>query len=392
MLDFRHLRQQWAVGKGFFHTAMVVENNTTYRYIYDCGGCTKDTVNKKIAQYQTNEELEGRSNEIDMLIISHFHSDHINGLVDLFKKFKIKKLVIPYLHDDAKITAFAQLVANDSDNWQQLSGLIISPGQWLNEQNPDAQLFQISNEDNSDNNAEIPANGISLGNPGIRNHSSLGKIVSNNNEFWHFKFYVLESKSLINKIVPSLLKEFSMTKEELQEKLTDSSWIKNNLEKIKEVYKHECKGCDVNITTLCMYSGPVNSFHLHRYSSSLQRCACKQYWHFYHWDILGWLGTGDAKLKDAHDFTNFETHFNMQLQRTDTITIPHHGSKGDYNSRLGDFGLQHIITANHVIDPKGKHPATDVRLNLRTKSHCMHVVTTEDSTEVFEHFKGHLEI
>lgn len=379
MLDFRHMRQQWAVGKGFFHTATVVGNNAIYRYIYDCGGSSKKTVTAKIDQYKANEELEERNNEIDMLIISHFHADHINGLVHLFEKFKIKKLVIPYLHEDAKLTAFAQLVVNDPDNWQQLSGLIINPSQWLTEHNSEAQLFEISDEGNSDNNAGIPENGISLGNPGIRNHSSLGKIISNNNEFWNFKFYVQNSKSLISKIVPSLEKEFSMTKKELQEKLTNPSWIKDNLEKIKTVYKQQCDGCDVNITTLCMYSGPVNLSRLHRYSSSLQYCGCSRYWHFYPRYVLGWIGTGDAKLKDAQNFTNFEKHFKDQLQQADTITIPHHGSKGDYNSKLGDFGLQHIITANHFTDPKGKHPATDVMLNLRTKSHCVHVVTTNNN-------------
>ncbi|QZT53564.1 MBL fold metallo-hydrolase [Acidithiobacillus ferrooxidans] len=35
-------------------------------------------------------ELQDSSQYLDMVIISHFHSDHINGLPLLFKKFKIK--------------------------------------------------------------------------------------------------------------------------------------------------------------------------------------------------------------------------------------------------------------------------------------------------------------
>ncbi|PZD82095.1 MBL fold metallo-hydrolase [Acidithiobacillus ferrooxidans] len=47
-------------------------------------------IDKQIDRYSQCVELQDSSQYLDMVIISHFHSDHINGLPLLFKKFKIK--------------------------------------------------------------------------------------------------------------------------------------------------------------------------------------------------------------------------------------------------------------------------------------------------------------
>ena len=52
------------------------------------------------------KELENfyGNKEIDYLILSHLHADHMNGVDKLFKAgFRVKKIYIPYLNDDEKI-------------------------------------------------------------------------------------------------------------------------------------------------------------------------------------------------------------------------------------------------------------------------------------------------
>lgn len=141
---FKHLRQQWPVGHGFFHTALVQLDRETYRYVYDCGAETFETINSQINRYASNEAMEGRGNSIDMLVVSHFHNDHIKGLPHFLSLFNVKKLVIPYLEEDDKLVALAGLAAHGAETWTLLSGLLIEPREWLRTRSPDAELIEIT--------------------------------------------------------------------------------------------------------------------------------------------------------------------------------------------------------------------------------------------------------
>ncbi|HDA9568070.1 TPA: MBL fold metallo-hydrolase, partial [Listeria innocua] len=88
----------YPVGQGFFYAGKIRD----YNIVYDCG--TKNNVafiNRFIEIYKKEFNCSGK---IDMLIISHFHKDHISGLKELIggKKpnFKVGKLVIPYYNPD----------------------------------------------------------------------------------------------------------------------------------------------------------------------------------------------------------------------------------------------------------------------------------------------------
>ena len=68
------------VGQGLFYTGDIrLDKNTVFKFIYDCGG---DKVNDALDKYL------GEDTEIDMLVISHFDSDHISGLPKLLNSVK----------------------------------------------------------------------------------------------------------------------------------------------------------------------------------------------------------------------------------------------------------------------------------------------------------------
>ena len=77
------------VGQGLFYIGEInLSNRKTFKFIYDCGG---NNISGAINQHITQDDV------IDMLVISHFDDDHINGLPDLFNKVsKIKRIFIPY--------------------------------------------------------------------------------------------------------------------------------------------------------------------------------------------------------------------------------------------------------------------------------------------------------
>jgi hypothetical protein len=392
MMRFKHKRQQWPVGHGFFHTASIMVNGATYRYVYDCGAGKKATIEKQVDRYFRNEELEALPNDLDMVVISHFHADHIKGINHLFAKFNIKKLVIPHLADNFKLVALAHLAASGPAVWEQLSGLVINPVAWVSAQGQDTEIIEISDENGErlDVAPTVDGSGISLGGSLI-NHSTDGAIYSQGKAFWSFKFYVENSPVLTTQIINSLVSEFRCNKQQLSDWLHDPTWVKANWSKVKYAFK-ALGSPKQNATTLSMYSGTKNLIDIVWYTSSQNNCHCIRHYYRAPLDRIGWLGTGDAELKDSSKLENFEKHFKDFIHCLDTLTIPHHGSRDNYNARLGDFGFQHIITSDHLVDPKDHHPAAEVMLNLQTKSDHVHIVSLKDCTAVFESFDGLLKI
>lgn len=64
-----------------------------YRWTYDCGSSTvKQLVTSAIGALKS--ECEGE--KIDLLTLSHFHKDHISGVVDLLKEIGAKTVMLPW--------------------------------------------------------------------------------------------------------------------------------------------------------------------------------------------------------------------------------------------------------------------------------------------------------
>ena len=83
------------VGQGAFYTERFYDRdeNNVFNMVYDCGSSTK-------GQYLHNEINEAFKDgaekaKIDILFVSHFHNDHVNGIEELARQYYIKRLAIP---------------------------------------------------------------------------------------------------------------------------------------------------------------------------------------------------------------------------------------------------------------------------------------------------------
>lgn len=389
---FKHRRQQWSVGHGFFHSASINIDGYLYRYIYDCGAHNVSIAKREIDRYVNNEDMEGNGKVVDMLVISHFHADHIKGIPYFLKQFRIKNLVIPYLSEDAKALVLAYLAAIGVDEWNVFSELILAPEDWLANLESDAQVVQISAEDGDRlDEATVPpnGNGLAIGN-GVFNQRTPGAVFVGGVPVWRFKFHVEDKPGYVAAIVNAIATKLKLNGEQLKACLQDSKWINENWEALKKCFT-SIGSANQNATNLSMFSGPVKNIVVKRANFQPNKRNLG-WWCYDDRERIGWLGTGDAELKNSTAYIAFESSFNSYFSQIDTVTVPHHGSRRDYNAKIGYFGFRHVITSNHLVDPKDKHPSSDVMVDLWSKSGAVEIVTDDPSTTLFDSFTGLLRL
>lgn len=94
-------------GHGLFYSGVItVEKNTEekFNFVYDCG-----TMPKRRKEFDFDAQIdaykESIDKKLDMLVISHFHEDHVNGLEKLLAGEVTPKVVImPYVSDSERAT------------------------------------------------------------------------------------------------------------------------------------------------------------------------------------------------------------------------------------------------------------------------------------------------
>lgn len=64
-----------------------------YRWVYDCGSSTSKRLVKNGIE---SVKADCGGHRLDLLTLSHFHSDHINGVVELLKKVGTRTLMLPW--------------------------------------------------------------------------------------------------------------------------------------------------------------------------------------------------------------------------------------------------------------------------------------------------------
>ena len=87
------------IGQGAFYTESIKTNDNLYNVVYDCG-----SGNHKYAPKRLKQDIASFYNPddvIDLLFISHFDNDHINGIRELKKRTSnIRNIVVPLIEEN----------------------------------------------------------------------------------------------------------------------------------------------------------------------------------------------------------------------------------------------------------------------------------------------------
>lgn len=123
------------VGQGLFASGRIVHNYRlhswtppAFSWVYDCG--TSSSVSKllipELNQFWKETTLMG--NGVDLVTLSHFDSDHINGLTELLERVSVRTLLLPMIPLWKRIElAFMDSVRLESD----IMGFYLNPAAYL---------------------------------------------------------------------------------------------------------------------------------------------------------------------------------------------------------------------------------------------------------------------
>lgn len=98
-------RNIWPVGHGTFCTEKFYYNCNNFTIVYDCGGNSKAI---KTCVEEFLPEIHSRDSKpvIDMVFISHFHHDHINGLDMLMNRANVRRFILPQIDNTTLAEAY----------------------------------------------------------------------------------------------------------------------------------------------------------------------------------------------------------------------------------------------------------------------------------------------
>ena len=328
------------IGQGAFYS----ERHDGFNIVYDCGEFFESPKSERLVKNSFK-----KFDKIDILFISHFDADHVNR-IKFLKKFKIKKVIMPLLHDDEEIflNHFYNAIGRND-----IIQMIEDPKAFFGK---DTDIIKVRDGDaNNDNTPdEITVEQLKDG-----GQISSGVTIKSVKADWVFVPY--NNQSGIRKNV--LKGKFKAKKLDIEKFQADLNYALENASKIKEVYKELAGG--INANSMILYSGPIDENYIIRDYD----CCC------FSRNSAGCIYTGDVNL----NLVDIEAIYVKYWDFVGTIQLPHHGSKQSFE--IKPFKSKYYTCPvsygnSNIFD----HPTLIVLTQLSAESCCVkHVTENVDS-------------
>jgi len=394
------------IGQGLFCSGRF----RNFYFVYDCG--TKK--HQDILEERIDKYVDSLANkQIDALVISHLHFDHVSGLDKLLKLIKVKTVYLPYLLPAERFA----LAMNYSlqRNFETIPAwyldFLIDPTEWLLGKNIGTIVFFRSNnkpnvEKYFDVDSESPADskkdsGItadsdlldqleddedlkSLFNTHEQHKNYESKVLFKNDKEpitrkpdVNIKFYnVSTDGSKINNF-GKMLKNLgfnTFSQSEIKKFIIDTSLR----EKVKDAYKKVWR--DLNKTSLCMNVSSIQVKTIPNIviGDNIVKLSSR--------GISGMLLTGDLSLANKKILDEFSKHYKEQLPHVSIFQLPHHGAKGNWSKELlSQLPHTYIWVASAAKNSQYGHPSSYV-LNNIVENDRFFIWVNENTDRIFHSF------
>lgn len=376
------------IGQGCFYTGklmMFSDDKSSFNFVYDCGTYSRMLhLQKEIHNFKKSLTKK----ILDLLIISHFDADHVNGVVELLLDIQCKKLVIPYYDPIERLLLLATTTSidpdyrlmlvnpidffssarfqideiilvggpNDDENQEGEESIPVPPSEKKYFKNVNKEsVFEIKKDtlDGAEREDEIGKinreEGKSKNYPKLQ---FLRKPYRITNEIWEFVFYLKQHNNSI------LLEKFTSDVDSLISKKSIQIFDifeEDNINEIKRFYR-KYYGENLNNTSLVTYHGPLVKLDprgiQHLWIESCSILGLNEPL------IFGSLLTGDINISSKLSKSKLLDYFKHYINEVCVFQVPHHGSLNNWPlkdpSGLLEFNC-YII--NHGLGRKN-HPST----------------------------------
>jgi len=328
------------IGQGAFYTEKFDDGFTV---VYDCGGSNKTIIENEIKNTFKKDE------KIDIVFISHFHDDHINGLKFLIGHCDIQKLVLPLLTDDIKFQLTIERYARHQ-NSKFYDAIINNPSKVFDEE----KLVFVDSDENPNNTIEVE---------NLKGTIQSGTKIQYNKYNWVYVPYNLNYDKYAKQIQAELKTKNITTSNELLESLSMDK------KEIIDIYKKVLGGAkNFNINSLVVYSGS---------SEQTDKIGLvMQLFNIIELEKLGILYMGDFNVKEDSNMKKIKDKFSLYWDDIGIVQIPHHGSKHNHHHELSWKNSVSLISSGC----RYGHPNQDVLTNIEeTNSHICLVSSIKNS-------------
>ncbi|EJZ22166.1 MBL fold metallo-hydrolase [Rhizobium sp. Pop5] len=421
-----HERVQHPVGQGFFHSGLVHGEGGTVRYVVDCGSMKKyETARKsRIRAYIRDVKKHSRKSRLDILFITHLHVDHVSGieqLLDARSGLQVDTIVMPLLDDIDRLIAFARSYAEDraSADTEFYRTFVTQPSSAFSRFNPRQVIFFRAGDGDggTPGGADSPLAPIDYDLPGglkterswtfarrgdiptssaenLETVNDAGLVVlpdtvaaAVNYEHGHWLLAPFVDPGISQdrpKFLKALAEERGLSVPKMK------SWLRErgNLEDLLTtgtadlIAAYHSLTRDLNVTSLCLYSGPAHPFPAHEIWTGRDEDHSADWgWGF---GKSAWMGTGDAALASQVRRKAFLKHYGPLLSNVGTFTLPHHGSVQNFHPELVRRIKPRLCVAAADRYSNWSHPGAHVVQSVCSLGSAVHVATSEMPSRLFE--------
>ncbi|MCW1924247.1 hypothetical protein OKA05_16895 [Luteolibacter arcticus] len=410
-----------SAGQGIFAsgTLQADPHADRFHWVFDCGSISLAEVLRPVLSRYRSLVVD---DFLNLLCISHFDCDHVNGLTDLLDGLRVETVVIPYYSKAERLTVAAreldptpeylaflsdpiafilenagsvgQIIVvggaeGDADDLQNLGRIPTEPAGDLRDfldgpRRESAWRFKPSEWPNLDIGLVADEGTVALAHslgtsirvcPGSLEAAAFNPQVPVG---WEFLFF---HKPIAQKLREDLLKNLrkllptSLSVGSTKDLLT---LLQNEVKRklIKKAYFRSIVGKvgkeDLNSTSLCSYTGPqlvhlADCWITRPWPDLLMTVGRgSEYWHEHTpWNCSA-LYTGDANLKplanreELREFLTLNRWYQIAV-----LQVPHHGSRENWESGCsGEFSNTFSIFCADENHKRHKHPHREVVLDL----------------------------
>lgn len=357
------IRTIHSIGQGGFYTERFENNDDVYNIVYDCGSDTRFTGKGKLIDHEITQTFK-KDEIVNILFISHFHRDHINGIKKFLTYCKVEYIFLPIIDDVSRV-----LLLSSDDN-KDFRDFIVNPVEYIKKLDEETNVVFVKSDNDGleihydlqqeDRKYEIVESGENVA-------EKFMKVVE-----WEYKPFNLVDKELINKVK----KAYEDAEAEIP-KAIDANHIKLAKTILNKIIK---SNEERNASSMILYSGAydlskwvVEDMFCNGQMCSRYCCGCCECLRFEYGFKSGCMYFGDYNLK-KYKKIGIESKVSL-------MQVPHHGSIYNFNTDIFKYFEQlNFLFISAGEKNRYRHPSGNVIKDIIKSQKCFKLVTENKSS------------